>query len=671
MSLLVALGASPAFAIDAEPSPGDPRPVLHLPRVEVIGSRQQELERKYPDLQPDSAFNPYRVAPSSRLAVQTLTAKDIDALKPLDVFDLLNHAVGVLTLYQGRKVPYSTRIRGDLYFAYIIDGVYIPSEDGGRILQNLPVAAIEQVEVVRDATALTLAPMVDFGRPSGAPNDGYIVIRTRRPLRTEGTATVRVESYDTHSASLYTGTANDSSYISALASNYDSAGRAGEFMAKQSSSGMVRAGLGDGWWRVEASVFGDSTKQQIQAADPRQSTLALQRWELRPIDTTFAALNASAQWTEHQTTTLTVSAYRLHATLIAGTALPGIAPRIFPNRSNIDNVDLKHTVRVDDSLLRFGLQRMRWDTPTGASYFEGYARKENITGLFATAEQGFFDRHLTIDIAARRDQQKILQGVDHYYAYEVLFQQPSIQNRRLPADRFLSLGAAWSPSADWKLTARTYVAGQGAVESVPAVGNKVLDPERQRKFEFGVAFSGWEVFRPALTAFSTRIRNTKFPAQEVRGQDGLTTSLWDQTNVRRDGFELLARGEGRLADVALDYTLGWTALYGDTTNEDYGRTSPRNTLAGTVHARAGAWEGAVSLSAVDEFASNWKAIDRQFHPIGYYSRLDFNIGRRFQVGPTSMRASLYGRNVLDQRYETQLGYRDIGALWGVELLVNY
>ena len=104
---------------------------LVLPEVQVSGDRLQKLEEKYPDIQADHVLNPYRVAPSSRLSVQTFTAEDIEAIRPLDIFDLLNHAVGVLTLYQGRKVPYSVRIRGDLYFAYIIDGVYLPSESGG------------------------------------------------------------------------------------------------------------------------------------------------------------------------------------------------------------------------------------------------------------------------------------------------------------------------------------------------------------------------------------------------------------------------------------------------------------------------------------------------------------------------------------------------------------
>ncbi len=641
-----------------------------LPEVQVSGDRIQKLEEKYPDLQADHVLNPYRVAPSSRLSVQTFTAEDIEAIKPLDVFDLLNHAVGVLTLYQGRKVPYSVRIRGDLYFAYIIDGVYLPSESGGRILQNLPLSAIEQVDVVRDSTALTLAPMVDFGRPSGAPNDGYIVIRTRRPLGPEGSLSTRYETYDTANNNVYAGLANDQAYLSVLGSNYRTDGRPDEHMAKTSESGMLRLGYTGSSLRTEFSIFSDRTNQQIQAADPQRSTLGFQRWRLDPITTSFIALNSSYHWNDAHTTSLVLSRYRLEATMVAGSALPGVQPNIFPNEENIDNIDLKHSIRFDDTFIRIGGQRMHWNTPTGASYYEGYPRNERITGYFATIEQGFFARKLIADLAVRQDERFIIEGVDHYYAYQMLFQQPTIFNRKLPSDRFLSLGLAWSPTPEWKINGRAYVAEQGGVESVATVDNKTLHPETQDKYEFGIAYAGWEIFRPALTLFYTHIENVKFPAKEARSQTGMTTSLWDETTVTRRGLELLAKGEFPLFGGNTTYTAGWTYLDGDTTTEDYGRTSPPNTFTFTIKHVNGPWHGAVSLSSVDSLTSDWKATDQRAHPIGYYSRIDANIGYRFKLGASTTQISLFGRNMLDQRYETQLGYRDVGELWGCELRVE-
>lgn len=642
-----------------------------LPEVTVIGERVKEVQEKYPDLHPDHALNPYRVAPSSRLSVQTFSADEIASIRPVDVFDLLNHAVGVLSLYQGRKVPYSVRIRGDLYFAYIIDGVYIPSESAGRILQNLPVNLIEQMDVVRDATALTLAPMVDFGRPSGAPNDGYIVIRTRRPLHTDVSVTLRAERFDTDSQQLYAGMASNHFYVSGFGSHNETAGRSDTYMTKRSGSGMARLGYTGELLRAEFSYFNDRTRQQIQAADPMLSTLGPQRWQIDPVDTSFTALNMAMQWDGEHTTTLTWSEDRLDATMVAGTAISGIAPRIFPNEERIRNLDIKHTWRHQNTLIRLGGQRMRWSTPTGASYYEGYPRDELITGMFATLEQGLLDKALVLDAALRRDQQHVIQGVDHYYAYQMLFQQPNIANRTLPANRFATLGAAYQPNTAYKLTTRLYAAQQGATDQVPAVDNKTLHPESQAKAEIGLAHEGWAWLRPSLTIFSTRIHHAKYPALEVRDMNGRTTALWDETEVRRQGLELQIKGQTALLGGDLNYGAGWTWLTGHTTNEDYGRTSPKHTLTFTGKYTRGLWEGGAAITGVDTFWSDWKSVDGQFHPIGYFTRLDMSLTRRWVMADAMGHWALYGRNLLNQRYQTQLGYRDPGMIWGLELGVDY
>jgi hypothetical protein len=625
-----------------------------LPEVSVGADRVTSKEQRYPDLQEDSPLNPYRAPPSSRLSIQKLTAKDIDDLKPTDVFDLLNHAVGVLTLYQGRKVPYSVRIRGDLYFGYIIDGVYVPSEAGARILQNLPVSVIEQVEVVRDSTALTLGPMVDFGRPSGAPNDGFIIIRTRRPMTTEATHIARVESFDTKLANVYAGTAREHGYVSGFYQHFETEGRANEYMAKDSDSGMVRIGGNGAGLRADFSAFHDDTTQQIQAGDPSETLLGLQR----------------GFWDEEHTTVVTASEFDVDARQINGTILPGVASRLIPNLEYLTGFDFKHTLRYSDTLLRLGGQSMHWDTPTGASYYEGYPREEYIRGGFVTLEQGFFDRKLIVDLAGRLDDQYIVRSVDHYYADPMRYQLPEIRNRDLPASRFATVGSAYQPATGVRFNARAYYAKQGAVQAVLPVPDTELHPEGQKKAELGIAFERWPAFRPALTAFYVHIDNVKYPALSVRDREGIVRSLWDETNVNRVGFELLVNGQFRWALGQTRYRVGWTHLSGDTTTEDYGRTTPPNHWNLLVEHIHGPWLANFSVVRVESFYSNWKAVDGQLHPIGDFMRIDLNVGRKFALGPTVTRLSLYGRNLLGQRYETQLGFRDPGTVLGAELRID-
>lgn len=645
-----------------------------LPEFEVTADKLSDEERRYPDLREDNGLNPYRVAPSSRLSVQKFTAKDIDSLKPTDVFQLLNHAVGVLTLYQGRKIPYSVRVRGDLYFGYIIDGIYVPSEAGARILQNLPVTAIEQVEVIRDSTALTLGPMVDFGRPSGAPNDGFIIIRTRRPTKTEAGALARTESFNTDLEAVHAGTAGDLGYVSARVNHFQTDGKADFYMAKESNTGMFRAGGDVLGFRAEFSAYRDETRQQIQAGDPMETLLGLQRWQLAPLRTTFWGSTLSRQshgyWDEEHSTVLTVSGFNVDAHQINGTVLPGIAPRLIPNQEDLIGYDLKHTIRFDNTLLRIGGQHMQWNTPTGASYYEGFPRNEIIRGGFITLEQGLFDGLLTVDLAGRLDGQFIVRGVDHYYADPMRYSLPEIHNRSLPASRFATIGAALQPTEHIKFNARAYYAKQGAVQSVLPIPGVELHPEGQKKSELGVSYDRWPAFHPALTGFFVHLDNVKYPAKSVRDREGIVTTQWNETAVNRYGFEFMLNGQVNWDLGSTRYKMGWTFITGDTTNQDYGRTTPPNTWNFNIQHELGPWEANFSALRVEKFLSDWKSVDGQFHPIGNFLRLDSNLSRKFVVGPTTSRLSLYGRNLLGQTYETQLGFRDPGAVLGIELRVD-
>lgn len=620
------------------------------------------------DLDPDSPQNPYRVAPSSRAATQTFTQEDIAALKPRDVFDLLNQATGVFSMYQGRKVPFSVRIRGDINFAYIIDGVYLPESSAGRILQTLPVLAIEQIDVVRDATALTLAPLVNFVSPSGAPNDGFIIIRTRRPQRNEATLRLAAESFDTQTATAFGGLANSGGYVAALGSSYHTDGPPQQHMARTSDSVMGKAGFNVGGLHADFSYFGDRTNQQIQAADPAVSTLWPQRWSLAPIETSFACGSARMEWNDRHTTYFSASQSRVVASLFQGSVLVP-EPTLIPNEEYIDSYDFKHTYRVRDTLLRAGGQYLLFNTPTGQMFYEGMPRDEKITGYFAYAEQGFFSRRLVLDASIRRDEQYVVQGVDRFTPTPGQGVLVVIRDRELPASSYWAGGAYWALSPAWRLNARIYHAKQGGIVNVLAVDNKQLDPEIQTKYEAGLTYAGSKSFTTVLTAFYGDIKNAKAPTVYVRS-GARFVALYDQVDVIRSGVELAGNGiiDSRLGSTR--WRFGYTYIANSGAALDYGREAPRHLLNGSVQHVWGRWDANLAVTRVSTFLSNFQSIDGQFHPIGDYTRFDASIGRQFRMGPSNVRLAVYGRNITDERYETQLGFRDGGSIVGVEMILE-
>jgi iron complex outermembrane receptor protein len=163
------------------------------------------------DLDVNSTTNLYRVEKTAQFGTEVITKKDIEAQNPKDFFDLLNKAVGLDVTYQGRKHPYFINMRGGGSITYILDGAILTGTSD-RILTKLPMAAIEEIQIVRTSTAITLAPSIDIG-PSNSGSGtkiGFIIIRTKQPKKTEATLTSYYEKAQGHPGangqSLYVGT---------------------------------------------------------------------------------------------------------------------------------------------------------------------------------------------------------------------------------------------------------------------------------------------------------------------------------------------------------------------------------------------------------------------------------------------------------------------------------
>jgi hypothetical protein len=111
------------------------------------------------------------------------TAKDIEALQPNTVLDVLQTVPGIEVDYQGRQYPNSVTLRGGAVLV-VIDGVYLTQV--ARQLALFPVQLIESMTIVRNATALSIGPLTSFEASvssTGSSNvgvQGFIIIKTKR-----------------------------------------------------------------------------------------------------------------------------------------------------------------------------------------------------------------------------------------------------------------------------------------------------------------------------------------------------------------------------------------------------------------------------------------------------------------------------------------------------------
>jgi len=692
-----------------------------LPAVVVNGADGGNANGR-PDLAPNNVANFARVAPSSRPHTETFTRQDIEELKPSNVFDLLQHAVGVVVTFQGRKKGYDLMIRGDSNYAYIIDGAYVPVATASRLLQTLPVSAIEQIDVVRDSTALTLGPLVTFDSASGALNSGFIVIRTRQSNKTEAELRGAVESYGTFTASGYAGTAfagggnMPKSYFSGLVSQRRTDGPAGYNAWGNATTAMVKAGVTTGILETNFELFQDHTRYGFQQAQPGQNTSALvaQRWSYAPIDSTLLTSNSKLTWDEHSSTLLILSYNSVSAQNVQGSN-SSTAVTLVPDQTYTISANVRHNLQFDHTLLQFGGEYVNFNSPTGQMFYAGYAHSEQTFSGYIHGEQGLFEDRVILDASARFDNHDIIQGIDLYNqgngsggstgsgsgsgagsgtgggsgsgsgsgsgksstttaatstttttTYQYFY------NRSLPLAKNFAGGATFKLIPQLVATARYSHTEQGGITGIISATGQQLDPETQNKWEVGLEAPLWAFFRPGFNVFDTKIDNDKTPTSYTT-VNGYQTALWSQTNTERRGFELIGNGQLTSAYGLTSYRASWMHLTDVTSSTIavYPATIPKNVVNFALTHNWQDYSGTIGLTYVSPFWSNFNSADGLYHSIGNFVTIDMRLGRSFDFGWTKANLSVYGRNITNRKYETVYGFPGWGAVYGSELVLTF
>jgi outer membrane cobalamin receptor len=680
-SALVSFIAGAAQAADA--------PVT-LPTLAVGGTAPR------PELAPESPRNAFRTPPSSTGHSQTITREEIEQMRPRDVFDLLNNAAGVIATQSGRKGFSGLTIRGDSNFRWIVDGAYLQPTVASRIMRNLPVGIIEEVKIVRGASALTMGPMVGSAGPGGAPVDGFIVVRTRKPTAREAQVRVAVETQGALQTHLWGGETfklgDGKGYVAGLLGYGGTDGPddrlnngASYNAGREATGGLAKGGIDIDGWLVDLTAYADVGEFDIPNANshgPGQGS-----WRMDPSRTNLLAVSGSKMWSENQTTLFNVS--RLESRQKFWTANTAAGPYSSVQNDNYaTHVNLRHNVDIDKTRVMIGGDYFYWNAPKGQQYYEGIPREESTRGAFAQVEQNLFNDKVTLDAAYRIDQVDIIRGLDYYTGgaapYGGVNSPLRTTNKSLPIAKFFSLGGAWKLSPDWKLTFRYGESAQSTDGLNPRPG-LTLAEDRQKKWEAGVEGHVDKWLNPALNFFHRAVENEKtlygYTYQAVNGSSQVcrggavptsgalapksTSSLtpcYDQADTTRSGVELSAWGSYAPKG---SYRVSWTHFTG---LENAAAITPRNIAEFSINQGIGDF---ILTGAVKHVASYKGSSTDAAAWLGGYTRYDVGVGYDFALGGAEVRTTLYGRNLTDERYETTNGVQDVGRVIGFEALARF
>lgn len=640
------------------------------------------------DLDPDGAKNPYRVEKSARFGTEVMTRDDIEAINPKDVLDLLDKAVGMNMTYQGRRSPFFLDERGGGNLTYILDGAVLPS-NFNRILQKIPLAAIEQVQVVRGSTTLALGPSIPTGSSTSGSgiNTGFVIIRTRQPKGIEAQVSAFVEKTESqptaNGQSLFAGVQlgrGDSlnGYAGGVLSRFDRPSKDTWFDGQDADAQMFVGGMAFGGFSLGVTAYQDQGRLEMQRGVTLTGALDNSKWYYDPLKTSFQAWNAGMAWSEGQTTLLTVFNTEFdqkeHNESFANAT---VSLRKFEEKTS--GYSLRHNARFGNTLVQVGKQFTESEGfgPNTNTPYSNW--KTSVDGWSASVEQSLFDNAVVIDGGYRRD-------VKHIDWSAALTGNPTpIQianalkanaDQDLAPAKIFTVGGRWQINRVFALNGRYFDGDEGTDGEfdLRTVSGMPLHAEKQKRKEIALEVDPVPYFRPALTWFDVEIKNQKTASNTTYVVDGETYYYYTEGDVHRRGLELLVRGDLLLRT---SYSVAWThmtrneTVSGGVTTDALDVSTPRNIYTARLSHAWDSYRFNMSFKRIGSWSTSTAAMGTTIAvDMGDYNRVDANVMRDFMLDSHRMTVELYGRNLGNDKYATRYTtgyYYDRGRVIGLQL----
>ncbi|WP_428737984.1 TonB-dependent receptor plug domain-containing protein [Sulfurimonas sp.] len=635
------------------------------------------------DLDPSSVTNLYQIEKSAQFGVEVLDEEAIEAYKPKDFFDLINKATGMDVTYQGRKHPYFIRMRGGGDITYILDGAILPGTSD-RILTKLPMSAIEEIQIVRTATAITLAPSIDIGASNSGSGTsvGYIIIRTKHPKKTQGLISGFTEKALTqpraNGQNIYLGTTfGDASslngYIGGMLSRTDRPSKEDWFDGSSANAGMINGGLNYGMLTLNLMGYKDSGRFEMQKGVATDGTISDVEWYYDPIKTNVVSLDGNLLWSENQITLFSASKINYSQDeYSSSTAVKNYT-------ETTQTFSLRHKARFfEDTLINLGAQRTR-SKGYGPNLSKSYNNYDTaVTGYAISLEQSLFNDALVLDAGYRYDQKHINHSTTAggKGSNKTVAHDEANNDVDLAPAKVIALGMLYNLNDTIKMNARYYRGDEGSGDfDLVTEDNSTLHPEKQNRWEVGVQAEFTKAFKPSITYFDVKIKNEKTSTDTTyTDADGNEYYYYTEQDSHRKGVEVTING---VIQKNTNYKFSWTHMLSDettqssSTSDSVGVSTPKDIYSALLSHRYNDYHFNVSAKHVSEYSSSTSAmgVSSQVH-LGDYIRIDANIMKDFVYDTYTFTAKLYGRNLTNDQYATRYTtgyYYDRGRTIGAEL----
>lgn len=626
--------------------------------------------------------SPYAVPRSSEIATEVITKEEIQAIHPQTLWDVFEQVPGMEITYQGRQHIDFGNIRGTGNYGVILDGVYVTDTD--RILATLPVETIESITIIRDATALTLGQLTNFGSGTGSSNQGFVIIKTKRASKLEGGFVTGYGSFHTEKAHVYQG-AKIGKFDYRLAATHNSIlGKTNWYNGSRNNSFLFRGGYTGSTFNGDVLYYTSRGMRQFQRGEillptktnkgldwSKVGTLDNAKWKIDPMTSNMVAINLSKLWSDTQTTTFNYAYNSLKVTSVQDSFIPGSKVTEQDQDSRGQSIGLRHVIHSSNNILKLGGQYLDSVYPQGVAPNTGKRKDEQMYGLYIQDEYHMLNDRLTIDAGIRMDKK-------HYDNSPVTGE---------PLDEWAKETYAYALGASYKLTDIITLTSRyaytensmGSYQASPDGGT--LPNEKRSRYEAGILANVHPFFNPSLTLY---YYDTKDEKVSTTGKDPLTgktvssyidPATGDEVNfvttsdVRTKGFEVGVSGQ-----IMKPFTYRLQYSYVETDNHDTNRSISHNLVSGRISYRYKNFEANVMGRYVGPKYTSSSPMGVANIKLADYTRIDANVAYTCKLFGRDTRITAYGRNINNEKYATRYvtgAYWDPGINYGVELSYNF
>ncbi len=619
------------------------------------------------DLINEPPSSPYHLPESAKAATWSIDQEQIQALEPRDVFDVLSYAPGVQTAFMGRKAMnfISSRGGGNFIggssFALLIDGTYIPWTQSSRVLAAFPVENIQSIQVVRDSSIFSLAPLTGLGS-IGTAIQGVVIIKTVKPTKQETQLKGSYGNLGRYKAFASHGDKLEQGYYNLSYVHQNDDGRDGWNNASESDTFLGKAGYDHQGLKAQGTFYYNGGSREIQRGLAISKTYD-NKWEYDPLNTLMATGNLAKQWSPSQNTSLGVYTGQVDTT-VRYRSWTKSTYTYNDQKDNVLQADLHHIITTEKNNLRVGGQAIFWDCPDGQLYYEGVERKEELYSAYLHDEYAL-TKDLSLDLGGRVDNKHVSNGINKYMSSD---NTPTvlIKDEWAEPSYGVGAGAAYRFSPIWEGSLRVSFTEQGADSFLVTKDNQALAAEKQMRYEAGLVGKLHPALKASATAYLYDIRDQKQYAGSVQSGSDLI-NVYTNADAKRTGAELEL--SGYIYTPRLTYGLSYT--YQTSDNEIDDQSIPNHIVALRLGYRYQPFQVNLTLRHVSAYDSNLFALDNLYHEVGDYSPVDANVSYDFKMGRSQWRATLFAQNLGDEKYQTRLGWEDVGLTYGVELGVKF